>query len=177
MQFQTASCWHLKLKHLNLHKLYCKPHSKPRVNLSPRVKLLRKLPSFFFHTVDKKQRIFFLLEMFLCFFKQEMALREDRLTGFPNTHTYFQGCLTHTLPFALDGRRNCCRRIRPRGEGHQEVFMPTTASTSSSGCSVCHWAMGLRGLASMSDQWRNSAPVALHPTKTFPIASFLPSLS
>lgn len=35
------------------------------------------------------------------------------------------------------------------------------ASTSSSTCRVCHWAMGRLGLASMSDQCRSSAPVLL----------------
>ena len=35
------------------------------------------------------------------------------------------------------------------------------ASTSSSTCRVCHLAMGRRGLASMSDQCRSSAPVLL----------------
>lgn len=51
------------------------------------------------------------------------------------------------------------------------------ASTSSSGCSGCHWAMGRRGLASMSDQCFSPAPVDLLPTKIFPMASFLPILS
>lgn len=57
------------------------------------------------------------------------------------------------------------------------LFLPSRASTSSSGFSECHWAMGLRGLASMSDQCRSSVPVALLPTKILPMASFLPSLS
>lgn len=53
----------------------------------------------------------------------------------------------------------------------------TAASTSSSGCSGCHWAMGRRGLASMSDQCFSPAPVDLLPTRIFPMASFLPILS
>jgi hypothetical protein len=33
---------------------------------------------------------------------------------------------------------------------------------------VCHLAMGRRGVASMSDQWRSSAPFAMHPSSTSP---------
>lgn len=57
------------------------------------------------------------------------------------------------------------------------LFFPRAASTSSSGFSECHWAMGRRGLASMSDQCRSSVPVELKPVKILPMASFLPSLS
>lgn len=47
----------------------------------------------------------------------------------------------------------------------------------SGGRSECHWAMGRRGLASMSAQCRSPAPPAAAPTATLPMASFLPSLS
>lgn len=49
--------------------------------------------------------------------------------------------------------------------------------TRSGGRSECHWAMGRRGLASMSAQCRRPAPPAAAPTATLPMASFLPSLS
>ena len=33
---------------------------------------------------------------------------------------------------------------------------------------VCHFAIGRRGVASMSDQWRSSAPLAMQPSSTSP---------
>lgn len=53
----------------------------------------------------------------------------------------------------------------------------SVASMSSSSFRVCHWAIGRRGLASMSDQCFSSVPEALLPIKIFPMASFLPILS
>jgi hypothetical protein len=44
------------------------------------------------------------------------------------------------------------------------LLSPTTLS-------VCHWAIGLRGDASISDQWRASVPDAFQPNATFPIGS------
>ena len=83
------------------------------------------------------------------------------------------GCVTEVLvALGLVG-------VRAGGVGATAayLFLPRRASTSSSGFSECHWAMGLLGLASMSDQCRSSVPVALLPTKILPMASFLPSLS
>jgi hypothetical protein len=45
---------------------------------------------------------------------------------------------------------------------------------SSGSLSECHWAIGRRGDASISDQCRNSVPVALQPRTTFPIGSDVP---
>lgn len=68
--------------------------------------------------------------------------------------------------------------IRQGAKSGPAYFLAAScASTSSSGFSTCHWAIGLRGLASMSDQWRNSVPELLRPTNTLPMASFLPILS
>lgn len=53
----------------------------------------------------------------------------------------------------------------------------SVASMSSSSFRVCHWAIGRRGLASMSDQCFSSVPEALLPIKIFPMASFFPILS
>ena len=51
-------------------------------------------------------------------------------------------------------------------------------SGSSGSLSVCHWAMGRLGEASMSIQWRNSDPVGeLQPSTTLPIGSELPTRS
>lgn len=61
--------------------------------------------------------------------------------------------------------------------GPAYFLVESWASTSSSGFRTCHWAMGLLGLASISDQWRSSVPELLRPTKTLPMASFLPILS
>lgn len=85
------------------------------------------------------------------------------------------------------GRGEMMGRGKGGGGGGDDVFKgefyflafraARAASTSSSGCSGCHWAMGRRGLASMSDQCLSPAPVDLLPTKIFPMASFLPILS
>lgn len=56
-----------------------------------------------------------------------------------------------------------------------EFFYFLSPGISSSGSfSVCHWAIGLRGDASMSDQCLNSVPEALYPRTTFPIGSDVP---
>lgn len=56
-------------------------------------------------------------------------------------------------------------------------FRAKVESTCSAESSVCHWATGLRGFDSMSAQCRNWFPVASHPRKIFPMASFLLTLS
>jgi len=86
-----------------------------------------------------------------------------------------KGCVTE-VSVAL-GRFDCpqCRAALAGSSSY--LFFPRAASTSSSGFSECHWAMGRRGLASMSDQCRSSVPVALQPVKILPMASFFPSLS
>lgn len=64
-----------------------------------------------------------------------------------------------------------------RGEGRHVLLVGVyflafraarAPSTSSSGWSGCHWAMGRRGLASMSDQCFRPAPVDLLPTQIDP---------
>lgn len=92
-----------------------------------------------------------------------------------NKKTKTKGCVTE-VSVAL----GCfdCPQCRAALAGRSSyLFFPRAASTSSSGFSECHWAMGRRGLASMSDQCRSSVPVALQPVKILPMASFFPSLS
>jgi hypothetical protein len=45
---------------------------------------------------------------------------------------------------------------------------------SSGSLSECQLAIGRRGDASISDQWRNSVPAALQPKTTLPIGSDVP---
>lgn len=56
-------------------------------------------------------------------------------------------------------------------------FKASVVSTCSEESNVCHWATGLRGLDSISAQWRSWFPVASQPRYILPIASFLLILS
>ena len=49
-----------------------------------------------------------------------------------------------------------------------EIKYLSSSSSPAMGLSVCHLAMGLLGLANISDQCFNSAFVELHPTSTQP---------
>lgn len=79
------------------------------------------------------------------------------------------------------------KRIKWSGDIFQNVllvngilsvyFKARVESTCSAESSVCHCATGLRGFDSMSAQCRSWFPVASHPRKIFPMASFLLTLS
>lgn len=68
-------------------------------------------------------------------------------------------------------------RLHSPKRSQYHFLLEISALTSSSGWRLCHCAIGLRGLASMSDQWRCSVPALLLPSSTFPMASFFPILS
>lgn len=92
-----------------------------------------------------------------------------------NKRTKTEGCVTEvSVALGRSDRPRCHTALTSRSS---YLFFPRAASTSSSGFSECHWAMGRRGLASMSDQCRSSVPVELQPVKILPMASFFPSLS
>ncbi len=99
---------------------------------------------------------------------------------------YHWGIYTHWVKSTtrqVCGRGGCGRCGAGRGGAGVGLrllyffWAASRESTSSSGLSTCHWAMGLLGLASISDQWRISVPELFKPTNTLPIASFLPILS
>lgn len=82
----------------------------------------------------------------------------------------------YTIEFYIDARDFQIRLYTKDMETTDLLFRPRARAPHFSGISwrPCHWAIGRRGLASMSLQCRSSVPVELQPRMTWPMGSDVP---